>query len=113
MIFIYFYSYIPNYFAHEIEYLHPADDGEACEEPHGASNSRQLVHKLGCSVLQRIESNRRVMQGKVSRKERKRVLSSLALCGRQTTQHMLGETSYQRNQAHEWSSIIRQLIILQ
>ena len=54
MIFIYFYSYIPNYFAHEIEYLHPADDGEACEEPHGASYSRQLVHKLGCSVLQNV-----------------------------------------------------------
>ena len=39
---------------YEVEYLHPADEGEACEEPHGASYSRQLVHKLGCSVLQNV-----------------------------------------------------------
>ena len=36
----------------EVDDLHPADEREACEEPHGASYSRQLVHKLGCSVLQ-------------------------------------------------------------
>ena len=35
----------------EVEDLHPADEGEAREEPHGASYSGQLVHKLGCSVL--------------------------------------------------------------
>ena len=36
---------------HEVEDLHPADEREAREEPHGASDSRQLVHKLGCLVL--------------------------------------------------------------
>ena len=36
---------------HEVNDLDPADEREACEEPHGASYSRQLVHKLGCSVL--------------------------------------------------------------
>ena len=36
---------------HEVEDLHPADDGEAREEPHGASYSGQLVYKLGGSVL--------------------------------------------------------------
>ena len=38
---------------HEVNDLNPADEREACEEPHGASYSRQLVHKLGCSVLER------------------------------------------------------------
>ena len=42
---------LDQYLAQEVEYLDPADEGEACEEPHGASYSRQLVHKLGCSVL--------------------------------------------------------------
>ena len=37
----------------EVEDLHPADDREAREEPHGASDSGELVHKLGCSVLKR------------------------------------------------------------
>ena len=37
---------------YEVHDLHGADEGEASEEPHGASYSRQLVHKLGCSVLQ-------------------------------------------------------------
>ena len=45
---------LDQYLAQEVEYLDPADEGEACEEPHGASYSRQLVHKLGCSVLQNI-----------------------------------------------------------
>ena len=44
---------------HKVEYLHCTDEGEACEEPHGASYSRQLVHKLGCSVLKR---NERVLE---------------------------------------------------
>ena len=35
----------------EVEDLHPADEGEAGEEPHGAPDGGQLVHKLGCSVL--------------------------------------------------------------
>ena len=48
---------LDQYLAQEVEYLDPADEGEACEEPHGASYSRQLVHKLGCSVLQKDESN--------------------------------------------------------
>ena len=39
---------------HEVNDLDPADEREACEEPHGASYSRQLVHKLGCSVLQNV-----------------------------------------------------------
>ena len=29
--------------AHEVEYLHPADDGEAGEEAHGAAYSGQHV----------------------------------------------------------------------
>ena len=45
---------LDQYLAQEVEYLDPADEGEACEEPHGASYSRQLVHKLGCSVLQNV-----------------------------------------------------------
>ena len=36
----------------EVEYLHPADEREASEEPHGASYSRQLVHQGGGLVLQ-------------------------------------------------------------
>ena len=35
----------------EVEDLHRADEWEASEEPHGASHSRHLLHKLGCSVL--------------------------------------------------------------
>ena len=35
----------------EVEYLHPTDEREASEEPHGSSYSGQLVYKLGCSVL--------------------------------------------------------------
>ena len=38
--------------AHEVEYFHPADEGEACEEPHGASYSRQLVHQGGGLILE-------------------------------------------------------------
>ena len=38
---------------YEVDDLHGADEGEASEEPHGASYSRQPVHKLGCSVLQK------------------------------------------------------------
>ena len=36
----------------EVDDLHPADEREPGEEPHGASYSRQFVYKLGCSVLQ-------------------------------------------------------------
>ena len=32
--------------------LHSTDDGEAREESHGAPYGGQLVHQLGCSVLQ-------------------------------------------------------------
>ena len=38
---------------YEVYDLNGADEGEACEEPHGASYSRQPVHELGCSVLQK------------------------------------------------------------
>ena len=41
----------PRDLAQEVEYLHPADEGEACEEPHGASYSRQLVNQGGGLVL--------------------------------------------------------------
>ena len=42
----------PQYhFGREVDDLHRADEREASEEPHGTSYSRQLVHKLGCSVL--------------------------------------------------------------
>ena len=44
---------LEEYLENEVDDLHPADEREASEEPHGASYSRQLVHKLGCSVLQR------------------------------------------------------------
>ena len=37
---------------HEEDDLHPADEGEAGEEAHGASDSGQLVHELGCTVLE-------------------------------------------------------------
>ena len=42
---------LDQYLAQEVEYLDPTDEREACEEPHGASYSRQLVHKLRCTVL--------------------------------------------------------------
>ena len=35
----------------KVDNLHSTDDGEPSEESHGASNSWQHVHKLGCSVL--------------------------------------------------------------
>ena len=35
----------------KVYYLHSTDDGEPSEEAHGASNSWQHVHKLGCSVF--------------------------------------------------------------
>ena len=43
---------VQNNLDHEEEDLHGADDGEAREEPHGASHGGQLVHQLGCSVLE-------------------------------------------------------------
>ena len=45
-------KYISQYLGHEVYYLHPTDEREASEEPHGSSYGWQLVHKLGCSVLQ-------------------------------------------------------------
>ena len=42
---------VQNNLDHEEEDLHGADDGEAREEPHGASDSGQEVHKLCFSVL--------------------------------------------------------------
>ena len=48
---ILFSDHLPHNLEHEVNDLDPADEREACEEPHGASYSRQLVHKLGCSVL--------------------------------------------------------------
>lgn len=41
---------------HEVDDLHGADEGEAREEPHGASYTGQLVYKLGCLVLKYISS---------------------------------------------------------
>ena len=37
-------EYFKNNPDHKVEDLHPADEGEACEEAHGASDSGQLVH---------------------------------------------------------------------
>ena len=45
------FQHFDNNLDHEVEDLHPADEGEACEEPHGASYGGELVHKLGCSIL--------------------------------------------------------------
>ena len=45
------FKYLENNLDYEVEDLHGADEGEAREEPHGASYSGQLVHKLGCPVL--------------------------------------------------------------
>ena len=42
---------IKNYPDTKVKYLHPTDEREAREEPHGASDGGQLVHQLGCSVL--------------------------------------------------------------
>ena len=42
---------VQNNLDHEEEDLHGADDGEAREKPHGASDSGQEVHKLCFSVL--------------------------------------------------------------
>ena len=39
----------------EVDDLHGADEGEASEEAHGPSNGGQLVHKLGCSILENIK----------------------------------------------------------
>ena len=47
-----FSKYIESNLENEIYYLHATDEREASEEPHGSSDSRQLAHKLGCSVLQ-------------------------------------------------------------
>ena len=47
----FFLDHLQHDLDHEVNDLDPADEREACEEPHGASYSRQLVHKLGCSVL--------------------------------------------------------------
>ena len=49
--------------AHEVEYLHPADEREPSKKPHGASYSRQLVHKLVSSVL----DNYRIKQSRYSK----------------------------------------------
>ena len=38
---------------HKVKYLHPTDEREASEEPHGSSYSGQLVYKLGSSILMR------------------------------------------------------------
>ena len=38
-------------FSSKVENLHSTDDGEPSEKSHGASNGRQHVHKLCCSVL--------------------------------------------------------------
>ena len=45
-------QHFDNNLDHEVEDLHGADEREAREEPHGASDGGQLVHKLGCSVLE-------------------------------------------------------------
>ena len=45
------FKYLYNNLDHEVEDLHGTDEREAREEPHGASDSGQLVHQLGCSVL--------------------------------------------------------------
>ena len=41
----------PEYLDHEVEYLHSTDEREASEKSHGSPYSRQLVNKLGCSIL--------------------------------------------------------------
>ena len=48
---IYLLNKVNDKFCCEIENLHSTDDGEPSEESHGASNCRQHVHKLCCSVL--------------------------------------------------------------
>ena len=51
----------PQYhFGREVDDLHRADEREASEEPHGSSYSWQLAYKLGCSVLQREESQKKI-----------------------------------------------------
>ena len=42
---------VPYNFSGKVEDLHCTDDGESSEKSHGASNCRQHVHKLCCSVL--------------------------------------------------------------
>ena len=39
---------VPYNFSGKVDNLNCTDDWESSEEPHGASNSRQHVHKLGC-----------------------------------------------------------------
>ena len=42
---------ILKYFSCKIHNLDSTDDGEPCEQAHGSSYSRQLVHKLDSPVL--------------------------------------------------------------
>ena len=35
----------------KVDYLYSTDNGESSEQSHGASNCRELVYKLCCSVL--------------------------------------------------------------
>ena len=41
----------PSKFSGKVDDFHRTDDGEPSEKSHGASNCRQHVHKLCCSVL--------------------------------------------------------------
>ena len=45
------FKYFYNNLGHEVDDLHGTDEREAREEPHGASDSGELVHQLGCTVL--------------------------------------------------------------
>ena len=56
-------DHLPHEFGQEVEYLQPADEREPSKKPHGASYSRQLVHKLVSSVL----DNYRIKQSRYSK----------------------------------------------
>ena len=45
-------KYISQYLGHEVYYLHPTDEREASEEPHGSSYGGHLVGELRRSILQ-------------------------------------------------------------
>ena len=48
---MFFDQNIENNLSSKVENFYSTDDGESSEKSHGASNCRQHVHKLGCSVL--------------------------------------------------------------
>ena len=44
---------VGNNLSSEVDYLNSTDQWEASEEPHGAPYGRQLINKLGFSVLEK------------------------------------------------------------